>query len=276
MAGNSAAPGQSVTGKAFQILEAFAGERTALTMSEIARVTGLPSSTVHRLIQELVAWGALERTTGGRYVVGVHLWEIAARSTRAYGVRETAMPFLQGLWETTKAHVLLAVLEGDQALLVERIAGTRNVPEAGRAGGRLPLHASSAGKILLAYTDPQLRQAVLEGPLPAFTPKTITDQAVLARELEQVRQQGVATSQEELTIGSYSCAAPVFGPPEAGIAALSLLSTPGARNAEELKVLVQMTARGLTNALAQHQGRSSISPRLRHVAARPAPPLDSH
>ena len=71
-----------MTSKAFTILEVFTGERLELSMSEIARATGLPSSTVHRLIQDLVKWGGLERTVDGRYSVGIRLWEIAARSTR--------------------------------------------------------------------------------------------------------------------------------------------------------------------------------------------------
>ena len=266
MAGNSAVPGQSVSSKTFLILEAFAGERTVLSMSEIARSTGLPSSTVHRLIQSLVARGGLERTTGGDYSIGVRLWEIAARANRTYGLRETAMPFLQSLWETTKAHVLLAVLEGNEALLTERIAGTRGVPAAGRAGGRLPLHASSSGKILLAYAEPAVRETVLSRPLAAFTPNTITNREVLQSELDRVRKDGVATSVDELTAGSVSCASPVFGPPELGVAAVSLLSSPGARDLNEMKTLVQMAGRGLSHALAGRHGTESISPRLRRQA----------
>ncbi|WP_262107420.1 IclR family transcriptional regulator [Arthrobacter sp. Marseille-P9274] len=263
MAGNNSMPGQSVSSKTFLILEAFAGERTVLSMSEIARATGLPSSTAHRLIQSLVSWGGLERTAGGEYAIGVRLWEIAARANRTYGLRETAMPFLQGLWETTKAHVLLAVLEGSEALLIERIAGTRDVPVAGRAGGRLPLHASSSGKILLAHGEPAVRDAALSRPLAAFTPRTITDREELQSELDRVRRDGVATSLDELTAGSASCAAPVFGPPEIGVAAVSLLSSPGARDLAEMKILVQMAGRGLSHALAGNRGAASISPRLR-------------
>ena len=127
------------TSKALTVLEAFTGQRTELSMSEIARSTRLPTSTVHRLLQEHLEWGGLERTATGNYVVGVRLWEVAARSTRAYGLRQSALPILQGLWETTHAHVLLAVLDGTEALIIERISGTVDVPPAGRAGGRLPL-----------------------------------------------------------------------------------------------------------------------------------------
>ena len=266
MAGNNSSPGQSVSAKIFLVLDAFAGERTVLSMSDIARSTALPTSTVHRLIQDMVAWGGLERTTGGGYAIGVRLWEVAARSNRSYGLREAAMPFLQSLWETTKAHVLLAVLDGTDALLIERIAGTRRVPAAGRAGGRLPLHASSSGKVLLAYAKPEVRDAVMASPLARYTTNTHTDAVALRLELDQIRTGGVATSENELTPGSISCAAPVFGPPEVGIAAVSLLSSPGARDLKEMKLLVQMAARGLSHSLGENHAASTISPRLHRQA----------
>ena len=218
MAGQNTSPGQSVTSKALTILDAFTGERVELSMSEIARATGLPSSTVHRLIQDLVSWGALERTSEGKYCVGIRLWEIAARSTRTYGMREAAMPFLQSLWEVTRAHILLAVLDGEEVLIVERIAGTSDVPPAGRAGGRLPLHASAVGKVLLAHSGPDFQERVLDRPLIGFTPATIVTAEALRLELARVRRTGVAISEEQLTPGSISCAALAAGPAGVGSA----------------------------------------------------------
>lgn len=150
MSGNNGVPGLTVVAKASMILDAFAGNRIAMSLSELARATGLPSSTVHRIARELVAWGGLERTDRGDYAVGIRLWEIAARSRRSYGLRETAMPFLQGLFDLTRQHVQLAVLDGTDALLVEKISAARAVETVGRVGGRLPLHASAVGKALLA------------------------------------------------------------------------------------------------------------------------------
>lgn len=268
MAGRNTSPGRSVTSKALTILEAFTGERVELSMSEIARVTGLPSSTVHRLIQDLVDWGGLERTTEGRYCVGVRLWEIAARSTRTYGLREAAMPFLQSLWEVTRAHILLAVLDGTEALLVEKITGTTDVPPVGRAGGRLPLHASAVGKVLLAHSLPDFQERVLSGPLTGYTPATIVTAETLRGELARVRRDGVATSEDELTPGSTSCAALATGPAEMGMAAISILGTTGARDLREMKILVQTAGRGLTHALAGPGPRQPISPRLPRAVPR--------
>jgi DNA-binding IclR family transcriptional regulator len=266
MSGRNSVPGRSVTSKAFTILEAFTGERLELSMSEIARATGLPSSTVHRLIQDLVNWGGLERTVDGRYSVGIRLWEIAARSTRTYGLRETAMPFLQSLWEVTRAHILLAVVDGGEALLIEKITGTKDVPPVGRAGGRLPLHASAVGKVLLAHSGAELQEVVLSGPLTRYTRATIVAPEALRLELARVRRTGVATSEDELAPGSTSCAAPVIGPAGVGIAAISILGTTGARDLRAMKMLVQTAGRGLTHALAGTGPRQPISPRLPRAA----------
>jgi DNA-binding IclR family transcriptional regulator len=268
MAGNSSTPGQSVTAKLFFILEAFRGERTALTMSEISRSAGLSTSTTHRLIHDAVAAGALERLPDGSYTIGIRLWEIAARSNQTYGLREVAMPFLQSLWETTKAHVLLSIIEGTEALLIERITGTRNVPAAGRAGGRLPLHASSSGLILLAHASPGVLQAVLSQPLAAYMPKTVTSPEILIKELERIRRDGFAISEEGISPGAISFAAPVFDAREGVCASVSILSSSGTRDAREMKLLVQMAARGITHALAHNSAQQTISPRLRKQASR--------
>ncbi|MDT2006570.1 hypothetical protein FXW78_21495 [Rhodococcus opacus] len=122
---------------------------------------------------------------------------------------------------------------------------------AGRARrGRLPLHASAVGKVLLAHSSPDFQERVLSGPLIGYTPATIVTAETLRLELARVRRDGVATSEDELTPGSTSCAALATGPAEMGMAAISILGTTGARDLREMKILVQTAGRGLTHALA--------------------------
>ncbi|MFC8181750.1 IclR family transcriptional regulator [Rhodococcus sp. NPDC057297] len=265
MAGGNSTAGRSVTEKALAILEAFAGEKTELTMSDIARATGLPSSTTHRLIQELERWGGLERRADGRYGIGVRLWEVAARSRGTYGMREIALPFLQTLWDLTRAHVLFAVLDRNEALLIERISGTKDVPDAGRAGGRLPLHASAVGKILLANADPSVQARIASSELFGYTSATIVDAGDLRVELAHVRRAGFATSRDELTAGSTSCAALVTARDGVGgltIAAVSALGSTGRRDMNEVIALTRSAAQGITRALADRGARHPISPVL--------------
>lgn len=266
MAGGNSTAGRSVTEKSLAILDAFAGEKTELTMSDIARATGLPSSTTHRLIQELERWGGLERGADGRYSIGVRLWEVAARSRGTYGMREIALPFLQTLWDLTRAHVLFAVLDRSEALLIERIAGTKDVPDAGRAGGRLPLHASAVGKILLAHADPTVQARIVSGELFRYTSATIVDAGDLRVELARVRRAGFATSRDELTAGSTSCAALVTARDGSEavptIAAVSALGSTGRRDMHEVVALTRSAAQGINRALADHSARHPISPVL--------------
>ena len=140
-----------VLARALRILGAFSPERPAMTLSELSRQTGMPVSTVHRLLAGLVAWGALERGEDGCYRVGLRLWEVGALAPRGQGLRERALPFLEDLSQITRENVQLAVREGTELVFVERIAGTGAVPVLTRVGGRFALTATGVGLVLLAH-----------------------------------------------------------------------------------------------------------------------------
>jgi DNA-binding IclR family transcriptional regulator len=217
----------------------------------------LPSSTAHRIARELPAHGILERSAGG-YLVGIRLWEISARSPRGTGLRDVAMPFLQDPYEATQQHVQLAVLDGDDALLVEKISGRRAVPTIGRAGGRLPLHASGVGKAILAHADRQVQERILAGPLPRFTTRTLTNGFELRAVLGQVRREQTAYCHEELTAGAVSCAAPVLCREPLIIAAVSVVVTV-ATDVTMLAAAVRTAANGITRELRASGARSGKS-----------------
>lgn len=248
MAGNQAAPGRSVAAKVAAVLQAFAADRSELSLSGLCRRTGLPSSTVHRLCQDLVAHGILERSATGGYLVGLRLWEISARSPRGSGLRDAALPFLQDLYEATQQHVQLAVLDGGDVLLVEKISGRHAVPTVGRAGGRLPLHASGVGKAILAHASPQLQERILAGPLARYTPRTVTSGRELRVILAQIRRDRTAYCHEELTLGAVSCAAPVPAPGPGLLAAVSVVVTAGT-DVSMLAAAVRTAAHGIGRQL---------------------------
>lgn len=237
--------------KIFRILDAFVGVREPMSMSEISRVAGLSTSTTHRLLRELVQWGGVERTSEGSYVVGVKLWEISARANRSHVLKDVAMPHLQNLWETTRAHVMLTIVQRHELLLVERFEGQRGVPAVGKVGGHLPLHASSAGKLLLALSAQSVREDYLSRPLPRYTSRTLVSSEALRVELDRIRQQEFSVSDGELAEGSYSCAAPIYGPPSVGMAAVTVLSLSNVRDRKEMEFLVCATARQITQSLAR-------------------------
>src|SRR5690606_15278070 len=116
-----------------------------MTLSQMARHAGLPLSTAHRLLAELVAWGALERDDTGAYHVGLRLWELGALAPRGTGLRERALPFLEDLSQVTRENVQLAVREGTELVYIERIAGSGAVPVLTRVGGRFALTVTGVG-----------------------------------------------------------------------------------------------------------------------------------
>jgi DNA-binding IclR family transcriptional regulator len=224
MAGNSTQwRGRSVTSKVVLLLDAFSPSAPELSLGELSRRTGLPLSTTYRLATELVEWGGLERGHGGGYRIGLRLWEIGALAPRGESIRELALPFMNDLYEATHENVHLAVREGREALYVEKIRGRRSVNLQSRRGGRLPLHATGSGKVLLAYAPPGLVDEILAGRLKRYTPHTVVAPGHLRRELEEVRRTGVAFAREEMTRGSVSVAAPVHDARGTVVAALALV-----------------------------------------------------
>jgi len=208
VAGRTSAPGQSVTGRVLSILAVFELSPSARSLSEIAAESGLPQSTAHRLLGELEEWGAVQRDARGRYQIGLRLWELGQHAGRQ--LRDVVRPFLQDLFGLTQETAHFAIRDGADVLYIDRVYGTRRVPQASRVGGRLPMHATAVGRAILAFEDGWVRDAVLAGTLVKRTAFTKTDPDQLRRELEKIRGQGFALASEEVRLGSCSLAVPVF------------------------------------------------------------------
>ncbi|BBH70203.1 IclR family transcriptional regulator [Actinoplanes sp. OR16] len=239
-----------VLGRALRIFEAFGPQHTSLTLTELARRADLPLSTVHRLAAELLAWGALERDGTGRYRVGLRLWEVAALAPRGQGLRERALPYLEDLSQVTHENVQLAVREGSELVFVERIAGSHAVPVHTRVGGRFALSATGVGLVLLAHAPQQVQQEILSSPITRFTAHTITDPQILLRTLADVRANGFAVSDRQVTEDAISVAAPIRDRHQSVIAAVSLVVRYGSFSPHALTPLVRSSARAIARAIA--------------------------
>ena len=190
--------GRSVTSKVVSLFDAFTVGDVELSLNELARRTGLPLSTAYRLAGELVAWGGLERAEGGGYRVGLRLLEVGARAPRSAGLHEIVVPFMQDLYVATRQNVHLAVLQGHEALYVERVTGLHSITVKSRRWGRMPLHATGVGKVLLAYAPDELVDAVIAQGLTRYTPYTIVAPGHLRRNLAEIRRTGVGIAHEEM------------------------------------------------------------------------------
>ncbi|MEV8308269.1 IclR family transcriptional regulator [Streptomyces flavidovirens] len=238
-----------VLGRALQILGAFSADCPEMTLSELSRRSGLPVSTVHRMLGELMAWGALERGDNGCYRVGLRLWEVGSLAPRGQGLRERALPFLEDLSQITRENVQLAVREGTEVVFVERIAGSGAVPVLTRVGGRFALTATGVGLALLAHAPAEVQDQVLAGPFERYTPRTVSDPRTLRRMLAETRTNGYAVSDRQVTMDALSVAAPVHGSDGAVIAAVSLVVRHGSASPHALARLVCTSARAISRAM---------------------------
>lgn len=199
--------GQSVTSRALSILAAFENTTGSLSVSRIAQRAHLPLSTTYRLIAELEEWGGLRRGSDGKYQIGFRIWELGQMAGRR--LRDRAHPFLQDLFELAHENVHMAIREGVQSLYVDKIYGTKHMPKISRLGGRLPLHATAVGRLLLASQPDWFVDAYLERELEAPTPKTVTDPVELRAIIEEVRATNFSVTNEQMRLDAMSLAVPV-------------------------------------------------------------------
>ncbi|WP_156761383.1 IclR family transcriptional regulator [Microbacterium karelineae] len=240
--------GESVSERIVRVLEAFDADRTALTASEIGRLAELPTSTAHRLVAELVATGLLERLADGRVQLGMHLWEIAQRGSRALRLRQVAMPHMERIQARLREHTQLGVLEHGEVLFLERLSDPHAVSNITRIAGRLPLHASSSGLVLLAFADEEQREVALAGRLDPFTPDTVTDPRELRDLLARIRRDDFVIAPGYVEPVSTGIAVPLRDGAGRVLAALSVViprAAPTAGALEELRAAAAGIARRL-------------------------------
>ncbi|MFC8661999.1 IclR family transcriptional regulator [Streptomyces sp. NPDC057199] len=233
--------------KAAAVLDCYRPDGGAFRLTEITSQTGLSKTTAFRLCANLVRLGLLERNAD-TYRLGGKLFELGSLVPRRHDLRETALPFLQDLFEATHETVHLGVREGHEVVYVERIHGHQALSLPSRIGGRLPLTCTGVGKALLAFSGTDLADEVLAEPLPRLTPHTVTDPAQLRTALEKIQVSGLAYEEQEAALGVSCIASPVFDGPTA-VAALSV-AVPRARfHPAQLAPAVRTAALGLSRVL---------------------------
>jgi DNA-binding IclR family transcriptional regulator len=204
----------SAISKGFQIVEAVAAAGSGeLTFARIVQITGIPKASAHRLLRELVELSALTFDPDTRkYRGGLLLARIGASVTGHYDLRTIARPFLQALHDEFGHVATLGIRNDDTGIYIDKIEATdfglRLHSEIGKS---FPLHCTAMGKVLLSYAESPVIRRVLNRKLEAFTENTITGPTQLRHELRQVKAQGYAIDNEEITRGLVCVAAPIFG-----------------------------------------------------------------
>jgi DNA-binding IclR family transcriptional regulator len=199
-------PSASTVLKAFEVLELFT-RRRVLSASQAAELLGCPRSSAHRMLATLKTAGVLESSGGGRYQLTMRLFELGSSVPRRRELQDSAMQPLLELAGCTGLPVHLGVRDGQEVLFVERLS--HHPSNLTRPGERGPLHATAAGKVLLAFSDGDFQESYLAKGLRRFTQYTCTDPDRLRSELATVRLMRLARGVQERRVGFISLARPV-------------------------------------------------------------------
>ncbi|MFF4592222.1 IclR family transcriptional regulator [Amycolatopsis sp. NPDC001319] len=245
--------GETTLSRATRVLEVFGPATPRLSASEIARRTGIPMASTHRLVAQMVELGLLEKGPDKLLRVGVRLWELGWRSTAALGLRNVALPYLEDLHAVVRQHTQLAVLDGFDVLYLERLSARgRTTVNITRVAGRLPVHTCSSGLVLLAFGPKDLQEDVLAQPrLSAYTSATITDPKDLRRALAHTRRTGGAVQRGSVHPAAAGIAAPIRDHANVVVAAVSVIVPNSPSDVSAATPAVLATARGISRALSR-------------------------
>ena len=207
-----------------RLLLEFSGEQRDFGVGELAARCGVSKGQVSKVLEAFADYGFLAQDPETRrYSVGVHSYTLGSRFLANDRLCRAAMPVMRDLVTRTGHSARLSVLHGDEVLYLIGLEGPLFVDTGWRAGTSLPVHSTSAGRVLLAFMDPKLAQQLLSAsPLRAVTDHTITDRAKIEKIVKEVRIKGYATQRSETTPGLGTIAVPVFGPRQQVIGALGI------------------------------------------------------
>jgi DNA-binding IclR family transcriptional regulator len=196
--------------RAFDILRAVSAKTDGVALSFVAAEVSLPKSTVSRMLSTLVRLGMVERVNGREgFRIGSELIGLTTNTSYTANLSALARPYLQKLSQATNETLTLCIPDGDSALYIDQINTPRALQVHDWRGQKLPLHASSDGKLYLAFrTEPEITR-YLRQPLQRFTNRTITGITALRKELSAIRKKGYAWTHGEIDEDLAGVAAPI-------------------------------------------------------------------
>ena len=204
--------GTKSLGGALKLLGFFAADRREWRVTELAATAGLYKSQVSRILRTFEAYGFV-RKKGGQYQLGRAFTAYASLVKTDGGLVELARPIMEGLSKQTQGTVMLKIREEGETVTIDHVESRHFLRLAYPVGLRLPLNASSSGKVFLAYMSSAERNRLYQaGCFRKFTGRTKTKLAALERDLSVVLRNGFALSDEEHLLGARGVAAPIFGP----------------------------------------------------------------
>ncbi|MDF3319978.1 helix-turn-helix domain-containing protein [Rhodococcus sp. C3V] len=199
----------SILSKAVAVLRCFSASSRVMTLSDISRASGLPKSTVHRLLGRLVDLGVIERHRSG-YMISLEMMTLAATNTAA-GLRDAALPYIAALHRWSGRGIHLSVLRGMDLVYLESIAPAKGKGPVHVIGSRTPGTCTASGRAIMAWEfNVEGLTPNLPDPLPKMTPLSLTSVPDFMNQLSEIRRTGLAVERGEEVAGYSHIAAPVL------------------------------------------------------------------
>lgn len=248
--------------KGLTVLQAMAEANQPMTLSHIARSASTSNATATRICYTLGQMGFIDRDEQRRFFITPRILSLGHSAVCSLGWRNVAQHYLERLSFELKETVNLSVLDGHELVYIARVNTDRILPFDLQLGSRLPVHCTSMGKALMAFSPPELAAEILEKmDFTGLTHRTINTKEEYQVELEQVRSKGYAVNDEELSVGLRSVAAPILDAQGWSQAAINIAVPTTryslARLVEELAPAAMRTAREIMRALGTGRKQAS-------------------
>ena len=197
--------------RAFAILEEVARHRNGMSLAELSKRIGLHNSTTFHLVKTMVSLGYVQQMRDSkRYRIGRHLFTLAAGALDEIELVRLVTPVLERLTEVSGECAHFAVRSGDKIVVLAKTTGTGLFQVADPVGVLRPAHSTALGKVLLAALGPeQIERYLATHELARYTPKTIVEREALAREIGEVRRNGIGFDDGEFDAEARCVAVPV-------------------------------------------------------------------
>lgn len=197
--------------RGLRILHLFTESPRGLTAKQVAQLSRLPVSTVHRFLANLVTAGFLSCDVDGTYHLGIACFAMGQAAAGQLDIRRLSLPYLRELNRQTRETIHLTVRHGLTAVYVEKLDSSEPLRIHSRIGAAVPLYCTAVGKVMLAYMPPEEQERILrEVQIKRLTPNTVGNLQELTTELYRVRKNGYACDMEEHELHIRCVAAPIW------------------------------------------------------------------
>lgn len=196
--------------RAIELLFILESSSRDMGITELSKMLGVQKSTVHNLVQTLLARDFVRQTDSGRYTLGFRLMRIGKAASERLDIRRLAFPILNELAMEANEYVLLALLNRDEVAIIDSVAPQRSTFIVPRIDFSHTFHCTALGKVFLAFASPERQKRIFERPLSKYTPYTLVDDQTLSIEINKIKEQGFAVSCNETIEGVTCIGAPIF------------------------------------------------------------------